>query len=176
MAARCASRPAPLSPCCSVETRMYPMAAMFVISLRWCRPASWPAWCQSMFQSAQCQSAHNGIHRGCREGRRNGNNCFQFPPWPAASSRCLPYTDERWCTGGRPGGASSPGHEADPVVEIFPQQIDQAGSGCRCQFWQAQDAPGRPIRMPAYIWTVPAEGKNVDHFCGRTRVATEAVY
>jgi hypothetical protein len=37
-------------------------------------------------------------------------------------------------------------------------------------------APCGAIRVSAYIWTVPFEGKNVDHFCGHMRGATKAVY
>jgi len=61
-------------------------------------------------------------------------------------------------------------------VEIVPQVSDQAGSGCWCQFWQAQDASGRPIRVPAYIRTVPFEGKTAACFAAVRPAQNHGVY
>jgi hypothetical protein len=79
-----------------------------------------------------CQTAHNGIHRVCREGRQS-LSIGKVSPWPAASSRCRPYTAERWCTGGRPGGASSPGHEDGKPATFRRYRVPVpilAGTGC----------------------------------------------
>jgi len=89
------------------------MAAMFV-SLRWCRPASWPAWCQSMFQSAYVKrhitESVNGrflvetvVSRGCREGRRNVHQLVALStlagglvPVPDVHRRTVVYRRPAW--------------------------------------------------------------------------------